>query len=631
MGCSEFLCRAIQFGILEKPTIPFIHGEGVELSDIPQSPEDKAFAAADLAEGCHNGIYQEITPEHAKKAMAKGAVISSAFVVWQEVEDGAKGRFVVNLSKQSKHWPKGSVRMDSISEFALELQHGDHFLSMDLYKGYRHFRLAPAMRDWFIFRYEGRYYQCVALPFGWGRSPLWFTQLMVVFVRELRRVGYRVLSYLDDFLIAPSKWGITSTSEHCQVASRYIDGLLERLGLRRHPEKGSWIGTTDIEHLGVRIDSVAMRFFVAPRKLRKVQALARKLMQQVRHGKRWVRRDTVAHFCGVCVSLSLAMPWARFYTRALYWDMSSRQPRDPRGRIRLSHQSIRDLRRWKQLSTSELAGRPMTPPSATAALHTDAADVGYGGTLNVSDLRPGLPGQWNAQGIWSWRDRAESISYRELKAIRLILTGSLGSQLLHRGHRDLLLHVDNQAVVHITNALVSASRPMMRELRRLKSVLDRHGFHIRSEWIPSVANKFADGLSRRFFRGDLQIKRQLRRSVVAGMKAPRDAFPYRPVGEHPAFARRQAYAELASSWNPGEVRLLCPPVDLIAATLHKLRQTRAPALLLIPAWKRQGWYHTAMQMASRAETIPLPPQDVWAGHRRLNPDWQALLMEINLE
>lgn len=84
-----------------------------------------------------------------------------------------EGRFIANLSVQSKYWKKGPVRLDSLPEFALEIRQGDHFLSFDMYKGYRHFQLAPAMRDWFIFRYGHRYFQRIALPFGWGRSPLW--------------------------------------------------------------------------------------------------------------------------------------------------------------------------------------------------------------------------------------------------------------------------------------------------------------------------------------------------------------------------------------------------------------------------------------------------------------------------
>ena len=63
---------------------------------------------------------------------------------------------------------------------------------MDIYKGYRYLFLQQKMRDWFIFRYDGRYFQCIVLPFGWGLSLLWFTRLKVPFVVELQSCGYRV-------------------------------------------------------------------------------------------------------------------------------------------------------------------------------------------------------------------------------------------------------------------------------------------------------------------------------------------------------------------------------------------------------------------------------------------------------
>ena len=68
--------------------------------------------------------------------------------VWQECLERRCGPFVVNLSKQSKHWETESLRMESLAEFGLNVQKGDHFLSMDIKRGYHHFRLAPAMRDW---------------------------------------------------------------------------------------------------------------------------------------------------------------------------------------------------------------------------------------------------------------------------------------------------------------------------------------------------------------------------------------------------------------------------------------------------------------------------------------------------
>lgn len=271
----------------------------------------------------------------------------------------------------------------------------------------------------------------------------------------------------------------------------------------------------------------------------------------------------------------------------------------------------------------------MHPQAPLAAMHTDAADVGYGGTLGFR-TEPGDPGLWESQGIWGWQDRAESISYRELKAIRLLLTGPLGDHLPDRGPSSLLIHCDNLPVVHVTNALVSASRPMMRELRRLKNVLDNRGLHIRTEWIPSVANKFADALSRRFPSGDLQVLRRLRRSIADGMQVPLDAFPLRPLGEHPAFLRRQTIQELAADWETDRMRLLCPPLDLVGTTVRKIRRTGAPAVLLVPNWPRQPWYQEAVSLAHRIRHCPLPPEEVWQAARKMNPSWRLMLLEFNL-
>jgi hypothetical protein len=169
--------------------------------------------------------------------------------------------------------------------------------------------------------------------------------------------------------------------------------------------------------------------------------------------------------------------------------------------------------------------RDKRTPNSTAPnngiMHTDAADMGFGGTLDIAG-NPGDPGQWQDQGIWEWKDGAECISVRKLKAIRMFLMGTLGERVKKEGITLLRLCVDNSSVVHVTNAFVASSRPMMREHRRLKKVLDELGLQLSSEWIPSVTNKFADALSRRFSPGDLAVRQMLRRSVVDGMMAPLD-------------------------------------------------------------------------------------------------------------
>ena len=139
-------------------------------------------------------MYEELSLGYVKAPVGEGKMVSLAFTVWQGEGLDRKGRFVVNFKRQSKHWPRGSVKMETITAFAVDLQRDDQLMSWDIQSGYRHFYLHPAMRDMFMFRYDSRYYRCIALPFGWGRFVLWFTQLqrpLVQYVKE--KCAYRVV------------------------------------------------------------------------------------------------------------------------------------------------------------------------------------------------------------------------------------------------------------------------------------------------------------------------------------------------------------------------------------------------------------------------------------------------------
>lgn len=113
------------------------------------------------------------------------------------------------------------------------------------------------------------------------------------------------------------------------------------------------------------------------------------------------------------------------------------------------------------------------------------------------------------------------------------------------------------------------------------------------------------------------------------MRAPVRAFKYRPLGDHPVSSRRQAMEELDQPWSRGQVRLLSPPTDLITPTIVKLRQTRAPAVLLIPDWPRQQWHQAAMQLATSVTRLPYPADMAFEGFRTINPKWQMLMLEVN--
>jgi hypothetical protein len=86
-------------------------------------------------------------------------------------------------------------------------------LSLDLTDGYHHFCLHPAIRPYFNFSFDNKYYECICLPFGWSCSPAVFTRMLrpVVALLRLPKLAAQTFSglysglvasiYLDDLLV----------------------------------------------------------------------------------------------------------------------------------------------------------------------------------------------------------------------------------------------------------------------------------------------------------------------------------------------------------------------------------------------------------------------------------------------
>lgn len=202
---------------------------------------------------------------------------------------------------------------------------------------------------------------------------------MKPFVRRMREWGYRVLSYIDDFLITPAI-GRAATSMDCISATKRIDELMQGLGIAR--------GTQLREHghdsgaLGFVWDSGKRLFTVTKTKQENVRAHAISLLKEMARGNGWVSRDSLRSFAGVVTSLHLAVPLALFYTRSIHdvlGDYSeARKPAARDGkRVKLSLKAKLDLKKWRKLGEG---GRFFVEPRATWALHTDAAELGWGGT-----------------------------------------------------------------------------------------------------------------------------------------------------------------------------------------------------------------------------------------------------------
>lgn len=93
------------------------------------------------------------------------------------------------------------------------------------------------------------------------------------------------------------------------------------------------------------------------------------------------------------MSLSLYMTWDWFYTRLLYCDMEANRKREVRGKMRLCHQSIRELVKWNRILKGDLEFLPIHTMTPKHALKSDAAGDRYGGTLDLEELTAGNTGK----------------------------------------------------------------------------------------------------------------------------------------------------------------------------------------------------------------------------------------------
>lgn len=238
------------------------------------------------------------------------------------------------------------------------------------------------------------------------------------------------------------------------------------------------------------------------------------------------------------------------------------------------------------------------------AMHSDAADVSYRGTLGL-EMGEGLPGLWEGRSFWKADDRAQSITLRELKAFRLLLHRHFAAYLSSPCVCRILLHDDNQAVVYILNATVSASKEMMAGLQRLEGLLRVLGVRLEARWIRSAVNRFADTLSRKWNPGDVRATTKFVRSIQAEYVLDHVVFQDRPLGEGMVARRKYLSTHMGEYWGDGKERLWNPPFDLLPVVVRKIAAECERGVSLAPNWKARAWYARLRALASGIHFLQL--------------------------
>lgn len=126
-------------------------------------------------------------------------------------------------------------------------------------------------------------------------------------------------------------------------------------------------------------------------------------------------------FCGMAVSLTLAVPLARLRSRSLYDSLTyagrERERREESARAARQGGAVRYIF-WRKLGPK---GRCMQEQLKDIGVYSDTADLGWGATIS-EEMKAGVKRE-ALQGLWTPEERSKTITSREICALLLVLQG----------------------------------------------------------------------------------------------------------------------------------------------------------------------------------------------------------------
>ncbi len=125
-------------------------------------------------------------------------------------------------------------------------------MSLDLKDAYFHIQVAPHLRRFLRFAFEGVAYQYKILPFGLSLAPLTFTRCMDVSLSPLRQMGIHIHNYLDDWLILAQSQAVLTS--HKTLLLSHLDCLELRVNFAKRKLSPS----QRVSFLGTVIDSATV-------------------------------------------------------------------------------------------------------------------------------------------------------------------------------------------------------------------------------------------------------------------------------------------------------------------------------------------------------------------------------------
>ena len=481
-----------------------------------------------------------------------------------------KLRLVLNLRYLNQFLLKAKFKYEDLRVAMSMFQQGDYMFSLDFKSGYHHVDIHRQHWKFLGFSWgQGRkqqFYVLCVLPFGLATACYLFTKLLRPLVRHWRAQGLRAVVYLDDGIVA------VSGKKEAQIASVLVQEDLSRAGFVTNHTKCNWTPSQQCAWLGFELDLEQGKITVPQAKINALEALLKDAI-----GKCSLPAKALASITGKIISMSPGLgPVTRLMTRGLYTLLNTRM--SWLQYLPLSDHVRGELGFWYNKIEKFNGHNIWMGPSAVRVVFTDASDSGYAG-YTVQH------GCHIAQGTWLPDESKRSSTWRELRAVRLVLE-ALAAKLANERVRWF---TDNQNVVRILS--VGSKKPdLQNETLAIFSTSLAHCVHVEPEWIPRRDNEVADYLSRLVDYDDWSL------GHVSFMELDRVWGPH-IVDRFASYYNTQLPRFNSRFWNPGtedvdaftcdwqmDNNWLCPPVNLVPRVIRHLLKCKATATLILPEW-----------------------------------------------
>ena len=340
------------------------------------------------------------------------------------------------------------------------------------------FRLLPIKPDQYhllCLKWKDEYYVDRCLPMGARSSCALFEKFSTALEHIANRKGVTSIThYLDDFFLA------NRTSQGCEKDLRKFQAICEDINVPLSAEKTK--GPTQvIDFLGFEIDSVKEEIRLPKDKVTKgVQLLSSAITK---------RKISLNDFQAVLGFLNFACSViypGRAFLQCLY--SKTAKVTKPFHKITLNEEDKKDLQIWKEFLLSHngiylYREQLFLSPDICHFFSDSCGSLGMGAVFGNHWFYAKWPCQWYTQ---------QNIVFLEYLPIIYALK-IWGPQLKNK---VIMLHMDNEALVHIINKQKSKEPLVRMLLRNMVLLLLSFNIVIKAKHLPGYKNKLADAISR---------------------------------------------------------------------------------------------------------------------------------------